>query len=72
MSDKPIKFNPSGKYNLNFVDWQNQYENIIDSNYDGENPPEQSPIYGMSNEEFHALMLQDSLSFRMEQDNLQK
>lgn len=23
MSDRPIKFNPSGKYNLNFIDYQN-------------------------------------------------
>ena len=40
MSDRPIKFNPNGKYNLNFIDWQNEYEAIIDSNYDELNPPE--------------------------------
>lgn len=28
MADKPIKFNPTGKYNLNFIDWQNEWENI--------------------------------------------
>ena len=53
MSDRPIKFNPKGQYNLNFIDWQNEYQNIIDCNYDSENPPSESPIYGMSAEEFH-------------------
>jgi hypothetical protein len=45
--------NPNGKYNLNFIDWQNEYNAIIDSNYDEENPPTESPIYGMSAEDFH-------------------
>lgn len=35
MSDRPVKFNPTGKYNLNFIDWQNEYEAIIDADYDG-------------------------------------
>jgi hypothetical protein len=70
MSDRPIKINPNGKYNLNFIDWQNEYENIIDSNYDEDNPPTESPIYGMSAQEFHSLMLKDSLQFRMEQDSI--
>lgn len=70
MSDRPIKLNPNGKYNLNFIDWQNEYEAIIDADYNGEEAPEQSPIYGMEPETFHQLMLQDSLQFRMEQDSL--
>lgn len=28
-----------GQYNLNFIDWQNEYENIIDSGYTGEEVP---------------------------------
>lgn len=72
MSDRPIKFNPNGKYNLNFIDYQNEYEAIIDANYDEENPPEESPIYGMTGQEFHALMLQDSVQFRLEQESLEK
>jgi hypothetical protein len=70
MSDRPIKFNPKGTYNLNFIDYQNEYEAIIDCNYDEDNPPAESPIYGMSSQDFHELMLKDSLQFRMEQDNL--
>jgi hypothetical protein len=23
MADRPIKYNPKGQYNLNFIDWQN-------------------------------------------------
>lgn len=57
MSDRPIKFNPKGQYNLNFIDWQNEHEAIIGSEYDGENLPEESPIFGMDNETFHNLML---------------
>ena len=57
MADRPIKFNPNGKYNLNFIDWQNEHEAIIDCEYDGENPPEHSPIHGMDAETFHNLML---------------
>ena len=70
--DRPIKPNPNGKYNLNFIDWQNEYEAVIDSNYDGENPPEVSPIAGMDAESFHQLMLEDSVQFRLEQDSLEK
>jgi Ring finger domain len=28
--DRPIKFNPTGQYNLNFVDWTNEFERIIE------------------------------------------
>ena len=45
--DRPIKPTSNGKYNLNFIDWQNEYENIIDCEYDGENAPAVSPIHGM-------------------------
>lgn len=57
MADRPIKFNPHGKYNLNFIDWQNEWQNIADADYDGENAPDQSPIHGMSPQQFHQLML---------------
>ena len=55
---------------MNFIDWQNEYENIMEADYDGENVPAESPIYGMSPAQFHDLMLKDSVSFRMEQDDL--
>jgi hypothetical protein len=63
--DRPIKFNPKGKYNLDFIDYQNEYERIIDSGYDYENQPETSPIFGMSPEKFHELMMKDSIEFQM-------
>jgi hypothetical protein len=37
--DRPIKLNPTGKYNLDFIDYQNEYERIIESQYDYENAP---------------------------------
>ena len=55
--DRPIKFNPKGKYDLNFIDWQNEYEAVMDCDYDGENPPEESPISGMDPATFHQLMI---------------
>lgn len=71
MADRPIKFNPKGKYNLNFIDWQNQWQNVVDAQYDGTQAPEKSPIYGMSAEQFHKLMLEDSIQFRLDQDSIQ-
>ena len=32
-NDRPIKMNPTGKYNLNFIDWNNEYDRIASSNY---------------------------------------
>lgn len=29
MDKRPVKLNPTGKYNLNFIDWQNEYEAIL-------------------------------------------
>lgn len=26
--DRPIKFNPKGKYNVNFIDWNNEWERV--------------------------------------------
>lgn len=41
--DRPIKMNPSGKYNLNFIDWDNEWEAIAQSDpYSDE-----CPIAGM-------------------------
>ncbi len=45
---------------------------MYDAEYDGENPPEKSPIYGMSPDQFHQLMLEDSFQFRLDQDNIEK
>jgi hypothetical protein len=47
--DAPIK--TAGKYNMNFIDWNNEWENIL------ERDPNtfQSPIYGMENETFERI-----------------
>ena len=66
MSDRKVEIK-RGQYNLNFIDWQNEYENIIDSGYTGEEAPEQSPIYGMSSNTFHQLMLEGSRQMEYEQ-----
>ena len=44
----------------------------MDCDYDGENAPEASPISGMDAETFHSLMLEDSVQFRMDQEDIAK
>ena len=50
-NDRPIKFNPTGKYNLDFIDWDNEYENIgnFDSDEDKHLPLEESNYYFLIN-----------------------
>ena len=43
--------NPTGKYNLNFIDWENEMDAVLDADYDS-NDPDESPIYGMDIETF--------------------
>ena len=50
--DRPVKMNPTGKYNLNFIDWNNEYESVLmrdPHSYE-------SPIHGMSDETFQNIM----------------
>jgi E3 ubiquitin-protein ligase RNF181 len=47
--DAPIK--TSGKYNLNFIDWNNEWEAIVDRDPNSY----KSPIYGMDNETFERI-----------------
>ena len=47
--DRPIKINKTGQYNLNFIDFNNEWETIIDRS---NNDNYESPIYGMNNETF--------------------
>ena len=49
--DTPIKINTSGKYNLNFIDWNNEWEAIMDRDMDSYT----SPIFGMDNETFEKI-----------------
>ena len=47
----PIKLNPTGNYNLNFIDWSNEWEKIIDRDQN----TYESPIFGMDNETFEKI-----------------
>ena len=49
--DTPIRLNPSGQYNLNFIDWDNEWEAIMDRDPNSY----ESPIYGMDTETFEAI-----------------
>ena len=44
--------NPNGKYNLNFIDWNNEYDAIISRDANSY----ESPIYGMSDETYSKIM----------------
>ena len=49
----PVKFNPTGKYNLNFIDWDNEWERVFEYQSINYNPGEQgAPIEGMDIEVF--------------------
>ena len=61
--DRPIKMNPSGKYNLNFIDWQNEFDAVMDCDPDDLEPGE-SPIYGMDIETFNAISNEESYEER--------
>lgn len=32
-NDRPIKINPSGKYNLDFIDWNNEWAAVYNNGY---------------------------------------
>ena len=45
--------NPSGKYNLNFIDWQNEFEEACEAEENGES------LYGMDIEVFNAIRAEE-------------
>lgn len=47
--DTPISVNPTGKYNLNFIDWNNEFEAVMGRDH------YESPIDGIDNETFEAI-----------------
>lgn len=50
--DRPIKINPTGRYNLNFIDLNNEAEAIMDADpYSYE-----SPIHGLDAETYQRIM----------------
>ena len=65
--DRPIKGNSSGKYNMDFIDWNNEWGAVYNKkpDFNSSDPnsintfisnQEPSPIYGMSQETFKRLM----------------
>lgn len=44
----------------------------MEGNYDSENPQGESPIYGMSMNTFHNLMLEESRKMAYEQDQVER
>ena len=54
--------NPRGKYNLNFIDWENEMDAVLEADFD-ENDPQESPIYGMDIETFKAITVSIFLIF---------
>lgn len=54
--DRPI--GGTGKYNLNFIDWQNEFDNIMDyDENDEENDSQEGPIAGMDRDTFEAIVV---------------
>jgi hypothetical protein len=51
----PVKFNPTGKYNLNFIDWDNEWERVMEYQSLHNPNPHQAPIDGMDIGTFEAL-----------------
>lgn len=48
--DRPIQ--SSGSYNLNFIDWNNEYDTILNR----DSHTYESPIYGMDRETFDKIL----------------
>ena len=42
-NERPIKFNPTGKYDMDFIDWENEYDRMGDFSEDSdeENLPDE-------------------------------
>ena len=50
--DTPIRANPTGQYNLNFIDWDNEWESV----YDRDPYKYESPIEGIDSATFEAIL----------------
>ena len=50
-NDTPIKVNPTGQYNLNFIDWNNEWERVMERDL----TTYTSPIYGMDDTTFEKI-----------------
>jgi hypothetical protein len=70
--DRPVKMNPRGKYNLNFIDWDNEWEQVALSGYSPDAPVGESPIYGMSAATFNSLMAQEFRQLQYSEEVVQR
>lgn len=50
-----MKFNPTGKYNLNFIDWDNEWERVFEYQSLNFNYSNGAPIDGMDIHVFEQL-----------------
>ncbi|CAD8132717.1 unnamed protein product [Paramecium octaurelia] len=69
-NDRPIKMNPSGKYNLDFIDWNNEWAAVYTNGYRHDGKMDQCPIQGMSLETFNRLISDEFERFEFEQEDL--
>ena len=56
-----MKLNPTGKYNLNFIDWENEWERVYDHFSYSNNNSSQAPIDGMDIQTFENLYVFSNL-----------
>ena len=62
--DRPIKFNPTGKYNLNFIDYDNEFEAVCEAKYNlTHGIADEDPIYGMDAETFEAILTSENSDY---------
>ena len=50
-----MKINPTGKYNLNFIDWDNEWERVFSYHSHSNVNYDQAPIDGMDIQTFEQL-----------------
>ena len=50
-----MKVNPTGKYNLNFIDWDNEWERVFDYQSIDNRNYSQAPIEGMDIQTFESI-----------------
>ena len=55
--NRPIKFNAKGKYNLNFIDYQNEFEAVCEA--EEKIKAGETPIYGMDIAKFEAIRAEE-------------
>ena len=60
--DRPISINKTGKYNLNFIDWENEFDDVCEAEEairNGDIDSDDDAIYGMDIKTFEAIIAED-------------